>query len=114
MLVATALWGFAVRALTLFRFAEGVVLGRTLGAAWRAAAAGALSMSSGYRLWRRLRAAQSALRSRLCREHAPPVCTRTEPVAALLEHFRVVFPGSGCPFFEFQARFQQGLFDRAA
>lgn len=114
VLVATAISGFVVRALTLFRFAQEVVLGLSLGAAWRAAAAGAFSVWSGYRLWRRLGAAQSALRSRLCREHGPPACAHSEPLAALLAHFRVVFPNAVSPFSEFQARLQHGLFDRSA
>ena len=114
VLVATVISRFVVRALTLFRFAREVVLGVTLGVAWRTAREGAFSVSSGYRLWRRLRAAQSTLRSRLCREEAPPACMHSEPVAALLEHFGVVFPGSVCPFSEFQLRLQHGLFARAA
>jgi hypothetical protein len=114
VLIATMISGFVVRAPTLFRFAEQVVGGSSLAAAWRAAAGGAFSVSSGYRLWRRLGHVQSALRSRLCREAAPPACAHTEPLAALVAHFRVAFPAAGCPFSELQTRLQQGLFARAA
>jgi hypothetical protein len=67
VLLSTVLSGFVVRALTLFRFASAVLSGVTRRSAWLGAAAGALSLSSGYRLWRRLGAAQSGLRARLCR-----------------------------------------------
>ena len=111
MLFGAMVAGFVVRALTLFRFVELVVAGLARNAAWQAASASALSVSSGYRLWQRLRGAQSSLRTRLCRECPPPACRHGEPLASLLEHFRAVFPSAGCPFSESQVHFGRGLFD---
>ena len=110
VLASTALAGFVVRTLTVFRFVEHVLAGLTRNAAWQAAALGAFSLSSGYRLWRRLQHAQSALRSRLCRQCAPPACPHSEPLAALLAHLRAVLPSAACLFTAFQADFQRGLF----
>lgn len=110
MLLGSVLRGFVVRAETLFRFVEQVALGGGRRAAWQTAAAGALAVSSGYRLWRRLSNAQARLRARLCRECAPPDGGHHEPLAGLLAHFRAVFAGAGCAFSSFQLRMQQGLF----
>jgi hypothetical protein len=110
VLAATALAGFVVRTVTLFRFVEKVLAGLTRKTAWQAATRGALSLSSGYRLWRRMQNEQSALRSRLCRQCAPPVCPSPEPLAALLAHLRVLLPAATCLFTAFQTCFQRGLF----
>jgi hypothetical protein len=72
--LATVLSGFVVRTLTLYQLARAVLSGLTRRAAWLSAAAGMLSLSTGYRLWRRLSAAQSALRARLCSEASAPLC----------------------------------------
>jgi len=109
VLMATVLAGFVVRTLMLFRFVEQVLSGLTRKAAWQAVARGALSLSSGYRLWRRLKDEQGALRSRLCRECAPPACDHAEPLAALLGHLRAVVPAAGCLFAGFQVHFQRDL-----
>lgn len=111
VLLMTVIAGFSVRAHTLFRFVEAALGGLSRSAAWQVVAAGALSLSSGYRLWRRVREAQSALRARLCRQRAPPACLHPEPLAALLAHFRSAFPDAVCPFSSLQAYSQQGLFD---
>jgi hypothetical protein len=111
VLLATVVARFVVRAVTLFRFVELFVAGLTRNAAWRAASAGALSVSSGYRLWRRLERAQSVLRTRLCRECPPPACTHSERLAGLTAHFRTVFPSAACPFSESQVHFGRGLLD---
>lgn len=115
--LATVLSGFVVRTLTLFRFASAVLAGLTRRAAWLGAAAGALSLSSGYRLWRRLSATQSLLRARLCREAPPPPSTAQEPMAVLLAHLEVVVgecTATACldPFAAFQSAFGRGLLDR--
>jgi hypothetical protein len=114
--LATVLSGFVVCTLTLFCFALAVIGGLTRRAAWLSAAAGALSMSSGYRLWRRLNAAQSALRARLCREVPAPASIAREPMAQLIEHLAIVVDSSAGAasldvFAAFQNRFEQGLFD---
>lgn len=113
MLLSTVLSGFVVRTLTLFCFAAAVVGGLTRRAAWLREAQGALSLSSGYRLWRRLSAAQSTLRSRLCRVAAPPESTARESLAQLLQHARLVVGESEAdPFSALQIRLQQGLLAR--
>jgi hypothetical protein len=109
----TVLGGFVVRTLTLLCFARAALGGLTRRAAWLREAGGAFSLSSGYRLWRRLAAAQSSLRARLCREAAAPSCETREPLAQLLAHFAAVLGGGdeGDVFGAFQARTQRGLFD---
>jgi hypothetical protein len=88
--LAMVLSDFMVRTLTLFRFASAVLSGVTRRSAWLCAAPGVLSLSSGYRLWRRLSAAQSALRARLCREAPAPVCATREPLGELFAHLSIV------------------------
>ncbi len=109
----TVLSGFVVSTLTLFSFATAVLSGLTRRAAWLFAACGGLSLSSGYRLWRRLSAAQSALRVRLCREVPAPASTAREPLAQLLQHLTVALRASGDTdlFAAYQSRLEQGLFD---
>jgi hypothetical protein len=88
-----------------------VMSGTTRVAAWQAAVAGALSVSSGYRLWRRLARAQASLRTRLCRLCAPPDSGHDEPLAELLAHFSLAFPGVGCVLSEYQLRAGRDLFE---
>ena len=108
----TVLTGFVVRTLTLCCFAQAVLGGLTRRAAWLREAGGAFSLSSSYRLWRRLQGAQSALRSQLSREALAPLCVAREPLAQLLAHFGAVL-GNEEPdlFAAFQARAQCALFE---
>jgi transposase-like protein len=109
--LTTVLAGFVVRTLTLLCFAQAVLGGVTRRAAWLSAARGAFSLSSGYRLWRRLQAAQSALRARLSREAPAPACAAREPLVQLFAHFSAVLGGSDDDLFAaFQAHTQRGLF----
>jgi len=113
VLLSTVLCGFVVRTLTLFRFARGVLSGLTRRSAWLSAAASAFSLSSGYRLWRRLNSAQNFLRARLCREAPAPACTAGEPLAELFAHMGVVIGGSEPDLLEaLQRRLQRGLFEQ--
>jgi len=113
VLLSTVLSCFVVRTLTLFCFATAVLGGLTRRAAWLREAQGALSLSSGYRLWRRLCSAQSTLRSRLCRTAPPPESTAREPLAQLMQHARlVVCESEADPFSALQIRLQQGLLAR--
>jgi hypothetical protein len=115
--LSTVLAGFVVRTLTLFRFASSVLDGLTRRAAWLAAAGGTFSLSSGYRLWRRLCVAQSALRARLCREAPAPASSAREPLAQLLLHLALVV-GAGVAgaeldlFAAFQLCLEWGFFNR--
>jgi hypothetical protein len=117
--LSTVLAGFLVRTLTLWRFASAVVAGLTRRAGWLLVADGALSLSSGCRLWRRVTAAQTALRARLWREAPAPASVAQEPLAQLLAHLGVVV-AADCttpatdhpdPFATYQQRLQWGLFD---
>ena len=110
MTLTTVLAGFVVRTLTLLCFTLAVLGGVTRRAAWVCEARGAFSLSSGYRLWRRLQAAQSALRARLCREVPAPACSSREPLSQLLAHFELVAEGEDDLFAAFQAHAQRGLF----
>jgi hypothetical protein len=107
--------GFVVRTLTLWLFVSAVVSGLTRRAAWLRAtgATGAkLSLSSGYRLWRRLSAAQSALRARLWREAPAPGSAAYEPLAELLAHVStVVGAGERDALAALQVRLQRGTFE---
>ena len=109
----TVLRGFVVRTLTRLCFAQALLGGVTRRAAWLREAGGAFALSSGYRLWRRLQQAQSALRARLSREIPAPACASREPLSQLLAHFGVVIGAGGDAdlFAAFQARTQRGLFD---
>lgn len=109
--LTTVLAGFVVRTLTLLCFTLAVLGGVTRRAAWLGEARGAFSLSSGYRLWRRLQAAQSALRARLCREAPAPACSSREPLSQLLAHFELVAAeGEADLFAAFQAHTQRGFF----
>ena len=111
--LSTVVCGFVVRTLTLWCFLQAVLSGRTRRAAWLSAAGGAFSLSSGYRLWRRLCGAQSALRTRLCREVPAPPSTEPEPLAQLREHLRLVVSADEAePLSAFQNGLQRGVFDR--
>lgn len=59
-----------------------------------------------YRLRRGLQRGLAAVRTRLCREQAPPISGQTQPLWQTVEHLRVVFPASACPLAEFQLHFQ--------
>jgi hypothetical protein len=105
--------GFMVLVHTLWSFITRVLAGAPLAVAWRGAASGALSRSSGYRLWRRLHLEQTRLRSLLMQACGPPACTHTEPLAHLIAHCEAAFSGTSNPFAALQHRFQQPLFTRS-
>jgi hypothetical protein len=109
MLLAHVLAGFVVRAPTLWGFLRAVVAGASRRAAWLAASAGALSISTGYRLWRRLGRAQVAIRARLFRACRPPASSAALPMAQMAVHLEHVFPAQACPLTAFQSRWQTAL-----
>jgi hypothetical protein len=113
VLLTTVLSGFVVRTLTLFRFASAVLSGLTRRSAWLGAAVGALSLSSGYRLWRRLGGAQSWLRARLCSVTAPPLCDAREPLGQLFAHATAVVGSATSDLLEaLHRQLQRGIFER--
>lgn len=114
--IAAVLCGFVLRTLTLWLFAQAVVEGLTRRAAWLRATQGTFSLSSGYRVWRRLREAQCSLRARLCRQQPAPVNASREPLAQLFTHIcEVVRAGTATPpndpFSAYQLLLQRGLFE---
>lgn len=111
--LSTVLCGFTVRTLTLWCFVQAVLSGLTRRAAWLREAGGALSLSTGYRLWRRLCAAQSALRARLCREAPAPDCAARQPLSQLVAHLAIVVGGGQADrLADYQGHAQRGLFDK--
>jgi hypothetical protein len=77
------------------------------------AARGTLSLSSAYRLWRRLGNAQSALRSRLCSEAPAPGCASRESLAQLVAHLGAVLGDAPIDLLAaYQHRTQRGVFHR--
>jgi hypothetical protein len=111
VLLASVMKRFVVRARLLSRFAEAVLQGRTRRAAWAQAASGALSLSTGYRLWRRLTLAQSRLRTLAAQLAAPPASSAAEPFGQLLSHLRCAVGEADCVFEGFQSAFQAELFN---
>lgn len=114
VLLSSVMWGFIVRTLTLFGFVQAVLSGMSRRAAWLGEVAGAFSLSSGYRLYRRLEGAQVALRSWLSRTAPAPACASHEPLAALLAHLGASLPRAdddeaGNPFATFQLRTGRAL-----
>lgn len=59
-----------------------------------------------YRLRRKLRQRQDALRALLCRKLNPPQSDQSEPLLQTVEHLQKVFTPAACPLAEFQAQFQ--------
>lgn len=115
VLLATVVAGFTVRTPTISAFLESVVAGLSRKAAWeraQAPASGApgLSLRSGYRLWDRLVAAQSRIRTALCRRAPPPATTDARPIAQMLAHLRATFTAAGCFLAPFQLALQRGVF----
>ena len=59
-----------------------------------------------YRLARKLRGQLDRLRSRLCREQAPPPGAHADPLFQTIAHLQSVFPRSRCAVADFQLHFQ--------
>jgi len=110
VLLAELIAGFIVTAWTLFRFLRSVGDGLSRKAAWEQEAAGALSLRSGYRLWKRLSGALVSLRTALVGLRAPPEGSSALPEAQLALHAAACFPEADCPFSTLQLVSQGGLF----
>jgi len=116
VLIATAIARFTVRTPTISALLEAVVGGLSRKAAWERSQASTTSappglcLRSGYRLWARLVAAQSRIRTPLCGLTPPPATTDTRPIAQLLGHLGHALGRVGCLLAAFQFEFQQGVF----
>lgn len=115
ILIATVVSGFTVRTPTISGLLEAVVGGLTRRAAWQRCQASAgdapgLSLRSGYRIWDRLIAAQSRIRTALSGMTPPPTIADPHPIAQMLAHIRHAISGVGCVFAGFQLAFQRGVF----
>jgi len=116
VLLATVVARFTARATTIGALLEAVVLGLSRKVAWErvqsnGSNAPGLSLRSGYRLWDRLLAAQSAIRAALFDRTPPPASSDARPIAQVLAHLRLALGDSGCLLASFQLALQRGLFD---
>jgi hypothetical protein len=109
VLISTVIAGFAVGTRTLSRLLEAVVRGSCRKAAWEQIGTG-LSLRSGYRLWARLMAAQSHVRTMLCAIGPPPASTDARPVAQMLAHLRHALSPNECVLGRLQLALQRGVF----
>jgi hypothetical protein len=65
-----------------------------------------LSVSAPYRIWKRFREAQSAIRTALGRLCGPPEITSGQPAKQTLAHLETAFGDDPCPITAFQVRLQ--------
>lgn len=115
VLLATVIARFTVRTPTLSALLEAVVGGQSRKAAWEGiqkskARAGGLCLRSGYRLWDRLLAAQSRIRTALYSLAPPPVTADPRPFAQMLAHLRRAIGRAHCVLAGFQIAFHTGVF----
>lgn len=115
VLLATVVARFTARTPTIAALLESVVGGLSRKAAWQSAqsvasAVPGLSLRSGYRLWDRLVAAQSRIRTALSNLSPPPATADARPIAQMLAHLRHAFGGARCLLAAFQLAVQQGVF----
>jgi hypothetical protein len=89
-------------------FLSTVLAGACRQAAWLSLCHG-FSLESGYRIWREWVAAQSYLRTWLCRK-SPPHEQARDGLAQTWDHLRATFAGRPCPVAAFQEHFQQPFF----
>jgi hypothetical protein len=75
--------------------------GCTRKAAWDAAKTG-MSLHTGYRLWERLKLAQSDLRRLLLRIAGPYESASLQPAVQVIGHMRSAFAQHACPLCAFQ------------
>lgn len=108
--LATTLVRFTVRTQTLSALLSAVVAGESRKSAWERLSPG-LCLRSAYRLWARLFAAQSHLRTALCSLTQPPATSDPRLIAQLLAHLRrAVTPAAGCVLAGFQLALHRGVF----
>lgn len=93
LLTADALWTFLKQA---------VVTGNEF-QAFRNLDSG-LSDSAPYRIWKRFREAQSAIRTALARQCKPPEVASKQPAEQTLAHLEAAFADQPCPIAAFQVR----------
>ena len=107
VLLSCVIAGFSVRTRTLSRMLTAVIGSVCRKVAWeRAGTPRGLSLRSGYRLWRRLLAAQSHLRTTLSSTCPPPASSDPRPLAQLLEHLHCALGTTECVLSNFQLAFQ--------
>ncbi len=115
MLISSVIANFTARTSTVFGLLVQVVSGLSRKAAWaRLQELGngkrGLSLRSCYRLWVRLLAAQTRIRTALFALVPPPVTSDARPFAQLLAHLRVAFAEAECCLMQFQRTLQCGVF----
>lgn len=108
--ISSVIARFTVRTHTLSRMLTAVVKGSSLKAFWERELPFGLCLRSGYRLWHRLLAAHSLLRTALHSKAPVPPTDDSRPFAQLLAHLHSVLGTSDCVLGAFQYEFQRGLF----
>jgi hypothetical protein len=94
---------------TLWLFLAGILAGPTQAAAFRRTAS-ALHPTTLYRAFRKVRQAQSRLRTHLYRLIKPPERPPSaSPMADTLAHLQAAFPHARCPPADYQLRFQHAF-----
>lgn len=113
VLLATVIPGFTVRTLTLSMVLTLVIDGMSRKAAWERAEAEqgrGLTLRSAYRLWARLEAGQSHLRTALCGLVPPHDMDDPRPMAQLWHHLQRAAEGAKDLLAALQVRVQQPVF----
>jgi len=116
VLIAVVVARFTVRTPTIAALLEAIVGGSSPKAAWErlqtSSGSGVprLSLRNGYRLWGRIVAAQSRIRTALSRLTGPPTTTDARPIAQMLAHLRSSLGPAQCLFARFQLVLQEGVF----
>lgn len=94
-----------------WRFLQNAAKGQSLAAAWRRSGQ-AVTVSTGYRFWKRWLKSQVRLRSLLFDwSGSEPVGAQGDFLAATLEHLEAAFASADCPISAFQEHFQQPFFN---
>jgi hypothetical protein len=109
--VASIIRDFVVGSHTLSRMWQGIVDGCCPKIAWERSRPD-LCLRSAYRLWKRLLAAQSHIRTATATFCAPPASDDVRPFAQLFEHLNLLTePAVDCVIARFQLATQKHLFD---
>jgi hypothetical protein len=115
VLLATVVANFTVRTPTVSALLDAVAGGLNRKAAWgrlqtSIGGGSGLSLRTAYRLWARLLAAQTRIRTALCRLMPPPASTDPRPIAQMVVHLRQALGRGECVLAAFQLALQQSVF----
>ena len=111
VLIKTFIATFSVTTRLLSFFAESVLQGLSVRAAWLLACSKQFSERSGYRLWDRILGSLPHLRTVLLRAGRPPSTSKAHPLSQVLLQIAKHVPITSDCFGAFQYRFQSGIFN---